>query len=324
MRQAGRFLPGYREIREKYSIIELCKNPQACEQVTLMPVKELGVDAAIIFADIMLPLEGIGVDFRIEENIGPVMGKPIQKREDVDHLHSFDPKRDTPFTLEAISRVESKLRESNSALIGFSGAPFTIASYLIEGKASRDFTKTKKMMFDDTETWNTLMSRLADMISDYLCAQVEAGVDAVQLFDSWVGALSAADYEKYIAPFVHKIFSRVKRESPDSPAIHFGTNTGHLLKSMNNAGGDVLSIDWRTPISTARQILGKSVAIQGNLDPTVLLSDDNGFLKNRTQGVLDDNDGKLGHIFNLGHGILPNTPVENARFVVNYVHENSW
>lgn len=323
MRQAGRYLPGYKEIRKKHSIVEIYKTPKTCEQVTLMPVKELGVDAAVIFADITLPLEGIGVDFHIEENLGPVIANPIRGKEDAERLGSFDAKRDVPFILEAISRVRSKLDQTNTALVGFSGAPFTIASYLIEGQATREFTKTKKLMFDDTEAWNILMSKLAELVGDYLCAQIKAGADAVQLFDSWVSAVTARDYEEFVAPYVRKIFRRVKSEYPDTPTIHFGTNTLHLLKSMESAGGDVFSIDWRTPISTARQILGKSKAIQGNLEPTVLLSDRSGFIKKRTQDVLDDNGGKLGHVFNLGHGILRETPVENAKFVVKYVHKNS-
>ncbi len=266
-----------------------------------MPVKELGVDAAVMFSDIMLPLEGIGVDFRIEENLGPVIAKPIRGRGDADRLSEFNAARDIPFMLDAIARVKSRLKQTGTALIGFSGAPFTIASYMIEGQASREFTKTKKLMFDDTETWKILMSKLTEMISDSLCAQIEAGVDVVQLFDSWVGALTAADYEEFVAPFVAKIFKRVKSEYPNTPTIHFGTNTFHLLKPMKRAGGDVFSIDWRTPISTARKILGKSTGIQGNLEPAVLLSNDvNGFIKQRTQAVLDDNAGNGGPRFQPG------------------------
>ncbi len=322
MRQAGRYLPGYREVRKNYSVIEICKTPKVCEEVTVMPVKEIGVDAAIMFGDITLPLEGIGLDFRLEENLGPVISKPIRGREDADRLGKFNALRDVPFMLEAIARVKSNLKET--AIIGFSGAPFTIASYMIEGQASRDFTKTKKFMFDDSVAWNILMSKLTEMISDYLCAQIEAGVDVVQLFDSWVGALTITDYEEFVAPFVRRIFKRVKSEHPNTPTIHFGVNTLHLLKAMNNAGGDILSVDWRTPIAVARKIVGSSMGIQGNSDPTVLLSIDvNGFIKKRTQAVLDDNGGKPGHIFNLGHGILRETPVSNAKFVVDYVHKNS-
>ena len=323
MRQAGRYLAGYKEIRQHYSVIEICKNPQVCEQVTLMPLQELGVDAAVMFADIMLPLEGMGVSFKIEENLGPVISKPINSMEDVESLRHFEAKSDVPFVLEAISRVRSKI--ISTGLVGFSGAPFTIASYLIEGQASRDFAKTKKFMFDQSEAWNVLMTKLAEMVSDYLSAQVEAGVDAVQLFDSWVGALSQQDYDVFVAPYVRKIFERIGSEYAETPKIHFGTGNLHLLGSMQQkAGGDVFSVDWRTPIRTARQILGKKTPIQGNLEPAVLLSQDKkNFIADRVQKVLDDNSGEAGHIFNLGHGILRDTPVENAKFVVDYVHENT-
>ncbi|HZW57628.1 MAG TPA: uroporphyrinogen decarboxylase [Nitrososphaerales archaeon] len=327
MRQAGRYLPGYRDIRREYSVLDVCKTPKVCEQVTLMPVKELGVDAAVMFADIMLPLEGMGVDFRIEENIGPMISNPVANVKDVERLHGFDPKKHVPFVLEAIRGVASTLKATTrNALVGFSGAPFTIASYLIEGQPSRDFTKTKKMMFDDREAWNLLMSKLTEMISDYLCEQIESGVDAVQLFDSWVGALASADYERYVAPFVRQIFERVHREHPETPKIHFGTNTFHLLRVMKEkaAGAEAFSIDWRIPIHEARQFLGGDVAIQGNLEPAVLLSQDrDGFIAERVRQVLDDNAGASGYIFNLGHGMLRSTPVENAKFAVEYVHSHT-
>jgi uroporphyrinogen decarboxylase len=325
MRQAGRYLSGYKQIREKYSVLEIAKTPSASEEVTLMPVKELGVDAAVMFADIMLPLEGMGVNFRIEENIGPIISNPVREMESVEKLREFEPQRDVPFVLEAIRRVKKKLVETGHALIGFSGAPFTIASYLVEGQPSRDFTKTKKLMFEKREVWDLLMSKLTGMISKYLSAQIESGVDAIQLFDSWVGTLSNTDYVDFVAPHVGKIFAHVSLDHPDTPKIHFGTNTYHLLKSMNEkGGGDVFSIDWRTPISQAREIIGKGKGIQGNLEPAVLLSGDReGFIAKRTQMVLDDNGGVLGHIFNLGHGILRDTPPENAKFVVDYVHKNT-
>jgi uroporphyrinogen decarboxylase len=324
MRQAGRYLPGYREIRKKYHVLEIAKSPALCEQVTLMPVTELGVDAAVMFADIMLPLEGMRVSFRIEEDIGPIIANPISNMQDVEMLREFDAKRDVPYVLEAIKRVKSKLDETEHALVGFSGAPFTIASYLIEGRPSRDFARTKRMMFADPDAWFLLMSKLSDMVSTYLSAQIDAGADVVQLFDSWVGALSPSDYEEYVAKFTKRIFGRVKSEHPNTPRIHFGTNTFHLLKSMKNDGGDVFSVDWRTSIKEAREILGKKMAIQGNLEPAVLLSPDReGFIAKRTQRVLDDSGGEWGHVFNLGHGILRDTPVENARSVVEYVHNNT-
>lgn len=325
MRQAGRYLDGYKEIRKAHSIIEICKTPPLCEQVTVMPVRELGVDAAVIFGDIMLPLDGIGIDYEIKENLGPVISNPISGSQDVKRLGKFDAKRDVPFMLDAIRRVKSKLGESGQAVVGFSGAPFTLASYLIEGKPSRDFMKTKRFMFDESEAWRELMSKLTEMTVEYLSEQIRAGADAVQLFDSWVGTLSVEDYEESVAPFVSEIFAILKSEFPDSPTIHFGTNTFHLLRVMKErVGGDVYSIDWRIPIDRAREILGSHVAIQGNLEPAVLLSKDtNAFVKRRVQRVLADNGGARGHIFNLGHGILKDTPVETARFVVEYVHNNS-
>jgi uroporphyrinogen decarboxylase len=327
MRQAGRYLDGYKKVRAKYSVLEIAKTPAACEEVTLMPIKELGVDAAVIFADIMLPLEGMGVNFRIEENIGPIISNPIRDQADAENLRDFDPERDVPYVFEAIKRIRRKLDETGHALVGFSGAPFTIASYLIEGEPSRDFTKTKKLMFERKEVWGLLMSKLTDMISKYLSSQIKSGVDAIQLFDSWVGALSPSDYEEFVSPYIHKIFSQIASDHPNIPKIHFGTNTFHLLKSLgkeNSGRGDVMSIDWRTPIKSAREILGNGIAIQGNLEPAVLLSNDKEvFIAKRTQMVLDDNGGQRGHIFNLGHGILRDTPVENAKFVVNYVHKNS-
>ncbi len=324
MRQAGRYLPGYKQVRAKFTVLEIAKTPSACEEVTMMPVKELGVDAAVMFADIMLPLEGMGVAFRIEENVGPIISNPIQNMQGVEKLREFDPKLHVPYVLEAIKRIRTKLDTTGHALVGFSGAPFTIASYMIEGAPSRDFTKTKRLMFDEPETFALLMSKLGDMISKYLSAQINAGVDAVQLFDSWVGALAVGDYQEYVLPYVKQIFDYVSKEHPDTPTIHFGTNTTHLLQAMKKAGGDVFSIDWRTPISYAREVLGNGTAIQGNLEPAVLLSGDReGFIAKRTQAVLDDNAGHRGHIFNLGHGILRETPVENAKFVVDYVHRNS-
>jgi uroporphyrinogen decarboxylase len=324
MRQAGRFLPEYREIRKNYSVLEAAKTPEISSQITLLPVKELGVDAAVMFADIMLPLEGMGVGFQIEENIGPIVSSPIRNLLGAQNLGSFEPHRDVSYVLEAIKRVKAKLDESGHALVGFSGAPFTIASYLIEGKPSRDFMHTKKLMYDDREAWNLLMSKIADMVAKYLSSQIEAGVDAVQLFDSWIGALSTRDYEEFVVPYVERIFRDLESEHSEVPKIHFGTNTRHLLQLMKQRNcGDVFSVDWKMTITEARSLLGKETPIQGNLEPAVLLVSDEQFLACRTQQVLDDNGGDVGHIFNLGHGILKDTPVDSAKFVVNYVHENS-
>jgi uroporphyrinogen decarboxylase len=320
MRQAGRYLPGYREIRKNYGVLEAAKTPKVCRDITLMPVKELGVDAAVMFADIMLPLEGVGVKFRIEENVGPIIENPIASLEDVEKIRDFNPKEHVPYILEAIQLIRAGL--DNHALVGFAGAPFTVASYLIEGGPSREFAKTKKVMFDDRETWNLLMSKLTEMTSEYLSAQIDAGVDAVQLFDSWVGTLSPEDYEEYVSPFVMQVFGFIKKNHSSTSKIHFGTNTLHLLPLMKDNGGDVFSVDWRMPLDEAREIVGESFGIQGNLEPAVLLARDTDFIARRAQQVLDENGGRNGHVFNLGHGILRNTPVENAKFVVDYVHNH--
>jgi uroporphyrinogen decarboxylase len=328
MRQAGRYLPQYKEIRKDRSVIEVCKTPSICSEVTLLPVKELGVDAAVMFADIMLPLEGMGVSFSIEENLGPIISDPIRSLENVERLKDFDPTRDVPYLIEAIKQTKFKLEKDKIGLIGFSGAPFTIASYLIEGRPSRDYAETRKLMYNDSESWNLLLSKLSDTISEYLLAQIEAGVDCVQLFDSWIGVLSAKDYAGNVAPYTKRIFDAIKKERPEVPTIHFGTGNMHLLSAMKEkAGGDVFSLDWRVPISEACRILGNGVAIQGNLDPAVLLSDQTtrgkDFIASRVQQVLDEAKESSGHIFNLGHGVLRETPVENAKFVVNYVHSNT-
>lgn len=324
MRQAGRYLPEYRELHVKYSILDICKMPELCKEVTLMPVKQLGVDSAVMFADIMLPLEGMGVKFHLIENLGPVILEKVRDISVAEGLKDFEAKRDVPFVLEGIKIVKEGLAETDTALVGFSGAPFTIASYLIEGQPSRDYANTKNLMYNDKETWNVLMKKLSEMVSDYLSAQIKAGADAVQLFDSWVGALSISDYAEFVAPYTRSIFSRLSHDYPDVPKIHFGTNTFHLLSTMKETvGGDVFSIDWRTPISSASKILGKKVPIQGNLEPAVLLSKDREFISKRTQEVLDEANELDGHIFNLGHGVMRETPPENAKFVVDYVHEKT-
>ncbi|MGI0079081.1 MAG: uroporphyrinogen decarboxylase [Nitrososphaerales archaeon] len=324
MRQAGRYLPEYRELHVQYSILDICKTPELSKEVTLMPVKLLGVDSAVMFADIMLPLEGMGVKFHIIENLGPVILDKVRDVTAAEKIKKFEAKRDVPYVLEGIKIVKDGLKETDTALVGFSGAPFTIASYLIEGQPSRDYSNTKNLIYNDKGAWDILMKKLSEMVSDYLAAQIEGGADAVQLFDSWVGALSVSDYVEFVVPYTRSIFSRLARDYPDVPKIHFGVNTFHLLKSMNEkAGGDVFSIDWRIPISVASEILGKHVPIQGNLEPAVLLSRDREFISQRTQHVLDEAKDLEGHIFNLGHGVMRETPVENAKFVVDYVHTNT-
>jgi uroporphyrinogen decarboxylase len=316
MRQAGRFLPEYRKIREKHDIISICKNPELCAEVTTLPVKTLGVDAAIMFADIMLPLEGMNVHFRIEENVGPIIREPIRSREQAQSLVEFDAKAAVPFTLDAIRRAKKKL-EGLVPLIGFCGGPFTLASYLIEGRPTRDFVNTKTMMYRDPETWHIVMEKLTTAMSAYLQAQIHSGVDAVQLFDSWIGCLSPHDYREYVLSYSRRIFKDL--EDTGVPRIHFGTGTSALLEDMKEAGGDVFGVDWRIPIGEAWRRLSHDVAVQGNLDPVALLAGA-GLLKSRAKDILMQTNGSPGHIFNLGHGILADTPVENAVELVNFVH----
>jgi uroporphyrinogen decarboxylase len=314
MRQAGRFLPEYRAIREKHDVISICKNPELCTQVTSLPVQILGVDAAIMFADIMLPLEGMGVKFEIKEGIGPLLQEPIQSLESVNSLNDLNPRDDVPFTLEAIAQLKKTLQVP---LIGFCGAPFTLASYLIEGKPTREFVNTKMLMYRDPNAWHALMGKLAAAMASYLQAQVKAGVDVVQLFDSWAGCLSPEDYHQYVLPYSRRIFKEL--EGTGVPRIHFGTGTSNLLEEMKEAGGDVFGVDWRIPIDLAWKRLGDDVGIQGNLDPAVLLATSE-LIKSRTSEILTKTKGRVGHVFNLGHGMLPDTPPQNVIELVKFVH----
>lgn len=317
MRQAGRYLPEYRRLREKHDILTLCKTPELSAQVTLMPIRKFHLDAAILFADIMLPLEGMGVSLEIIENIGPVIEKPIRDLNDVQALRVIDPEEDVPYVLETIRLLRKELKVP---LIGFSGAPFTLASYLIEGKPSRDFTQVKQFMYSNPEGWRALMEVLSKVVLEYLKAQVRAGVQAIQLFDSWVGCLSPRDYREYVLPYSQRIFEDLERENV--PRIHFGVGTATLLEVMREAGGDVFGVDWRIPLDHAWQRIGYDRAIQGNLDPAVLLGPQ-GHIEKATQAILKQADGRSGHIFNLGHGILQGTPPEHVRYLVDVVHESS-
>ena len=319
MRQAGRFLPEYRKIRAKHSLVEICKDPELSAEVSVLPVDTLGVDAAILFADIMLPLEGMGVRFEIKDGIGPVIQSSLDEFQKVDSLSTLDPGSDVPYVIEAISATK-KLLNSRVPLIGFCGAPFTLASYLIEGHATRDFLKTKKLMYNDPKTWHLLMDKLSTSMGTYLRAQADAGVDAVQLFDSWVGCLSPADYRAYVLPYSKRVLNYIKDKA--IPRIHFGTGTSAMLEEMKHAGGDVFSIDWRIPIDVAWRMLGYDVAIQGNLDPAVLLGDRD-LIRARATDILTRTGNRPGHIFNLGHGILPETPQESAQQLVDFVHEHT-
>ncbi|HYK96417.1 MAG TPA: uroporphyrinogen decarboxylase [Candidatus Dormibacteraeota bacterium] len=316
MRQAGRSFAAYRKLRERYDILALAKNPDLCAEVTLMPVVELGVDAAVLFADIMLPLEPMGVDVRIEPEVGPIVGHPIRSAADVAGLQPFDP-AGISFTLDAIRIVRAELA-GRAGVIGFSGAPFTLACYLIEGRPSRDFARAKAFMYREPAAWHELMSRLSTMIAIYLRAQVDAGADVVQLFDSWVGGLGPADYAAYVQPHVRGIFDTLA----DVPTIHFGTGTSALLELMAAAGGDVIGVDHRVSLADAWQRIGYERGIQGNLDSARILA---GWepVREGALAVLAQAERRPGHIFNLGHGVLPDSNTELLRRLVDLVHEST-
>lgn len=319
MRQAGRALPEYRAIRTEHTLLEICRRPELCAQVTMQPVDILGVDAAIIFADIMTPLIGIGVDIDIVDGIGPVIGEPITDRGGVEALGQLEPDADVPDVLDALRLVREDLDErGQGALIGFSGAPFTLASYLLEGRSSRDFHQTKRMMYSSPALWKQLMERLAEIVIIYLLAQVEAGADAVQLFDSWAGSLSPDDYARFVQPYSADILSAVA--SNGVPIIHFTTGTGGFLDLVRDAGGTTLGIDWRVRLDEAWQGIGYDRGIQGNLDPMVLLGPQAEAL-HAAESILAQAAGRPGHIFNLGHGVHPQTPVDNLKALVRFVHE---
>jgi uroporphyrinogen decarboxylase len=316
MRQAGRYMSEYRAIRANYSLLEICSHPELAAEVTMQPVRRLGVDAAILFADILLPLIPMNIQLEFAAGEGPVIHNPIQTAADVDGLRQVEPHESLNNVLEAIRMVRQELKEQ-VALIGFAGAPFTLASYIIEGGASRNYRKTKQMMYADPHTWHRLMGKLARVITDYLAAQVEAGAQAVQLFDSWVGALTPEDYRQYVLPHSQTIFRALQNSGV--PTIHFGTGTASLLPLMREAGGSVIGVDWQTPLDWAWNLLDRQVAIQGNLDPVALFAPQSE-LEKRVERVLRQAGGRPGHIFNLGHGILPETPVEAVQRVVQMVH----
>ena len=316
MRQAGRYMAEYRALREKHSLLELCKTPELAVQVTLQPMK-LGVDAAILFADILLPLEPMGAPFEFAKGEGPVVHCPIREHADVDKLRVIEPEEGLGYVMEAIKLLRKELPVP---LIGFAGAPFTLASYLVEGGKSRDFLKTKKLMYGAPESWNLLMSKLSEVVRRYLHKQIDAGADAVQLFDSWVGQLGPADYAEYVQPHVAHILKDVEKRGV--PVIHFGVGTQSLLPLMRDAGGTVLGFDWRTPLAETWAKIGYDRAVQGNMDSTVLFAPRQ-IAEKHAQRVLDEAGGRPGHIFNLGHGILPETPVETVQAVVDYVHKAS-
>ena len=319
MRQAGRCLAEYRELRKRYDILTMAKTPELCAQVTLMPVHEFGVDAAVLYADIMLPLERMGVSFEIEPDIGPIIHNPVRTMQDVEALRVIDAEESTPYVLEAIRLVRHEL-EGKQAVIGFSGAPFTLACYMIEGRPSRDYGMAKSLMYGQPDVWHALMNKLAEVVSRYLLAQIAAGVNVVQLFDSWVGALSPSVYQRFVQPYSRRIFDAVRQTGP--PSIHFGTGTASLLELMTEAGGDAISVDWRVDLDDAWQRIGYERGIQGNLDPTLLLTPWN-VIEEGMHDVLRRAANRPGHIFNLGHGVLAPTPPDMLRRLVEAVHEST-
>jgi len=316
MRQAGRYMAEYRAIRQKYSLVEICYHPELAAEVTLQPVRALGVDAAILFADILLPAIPLGVGLEFAKGEGPILHNPVRTMEDVKNLRPVYPETDLGYVMDAIRILRGPL--AGIPLIGFCGAPFTVASYLIEGGSSREFLKTKTMMYSAPEVWHALMEKLSSVLADYLVAQIRAGAQAVQVFDSWVGALSPQDYENFVLPYSQKVLKAAKAQGV--PVIHFGTNTTTLLPLMKRAGGDVLGLDWRIPLDEGWSLLGDDVAVQGNLDPAILFAP-LPEIKARVHDILRRAEGRPGHIFNLGHGILQHTPVDHVKAVVDIVHE---
>jgi uroporphyrinogen decarboxylase len=318
MRQAGRYMAEYRAIREKYSLLEICYQPELAAEVTLQPVRALGVDAAILFADILLPVIPLGLGLEFAKGEGPVIGRPVRTLKDVEAMRPVDAETDLGYVMEAIRILRREL--NGVPLIGFCGAPFTVASYMIEGGSSREFLKTKTVMYSAPAVWHALMDRLSNVLVDYLVAQIRAGAQAVQVFDSWVGALSPQDYENFVLPYSQTVLAAAQEENV--PVIHFGTNTATLLPLMKRAGGDVLGLDWRIPLDEGWALVGEDVAVQGNLDPALLFAP-RPEIKKRVHDILQRAGGRPGHIFNLGHGILQHTPVDNVKAVVDMVHEYS-
>jgi uroporphyrinogen decarboxylase len=318
MRQAGRYMAEYRALRTRHSLLDICRTPDLATEVTLQPVRRIEVDAAILFSDLLIPLAPMGLPFDFVQGEGPQLERPIGDREDIDRLRVFEPREALGYVLEAIRQIQRELA-GRVPLIGFAGAPFTLASYAIEGGHSNHFGKTKALMYGHPEAWHNLCEKLSAVVASYLVAQIDAGVDAVQVFDSWVGTLSAADYREFALPHTQRIFQAV---SGRVPSIHFGTGTATILTDLRDAGGDVIGVDWRIPIDDAWERIGEGHAVQGNLDPTLLLGSTTRMLL-RTDDVLRRVAGRPGHIFNLGHGILPATPVEHVQMLAQYVHATS-
>ena len=317
MRQAGRYMKQYRDIREKYGLMEMFKNPELAATITLQPVRAFAVDAAIIFADILLPLEPMGIGVAFEEGIGPVIRKPVRTPEEVNSLRVVEPESDLGFVLESLRLVRQEI-DGQVPLIGFAGAPFTLASYAIEGAGSSSYVLTKGMMYENSSAWNLLMEKFSASIISFLKAQVKAGAQLVQLFDSWAGCLSPADYQAYVLPHSKKIFDALWRDG--IPSIHFSTGTAGLLPLIGEAGGDIIGVDWRISLEDAWQRIRPGAGIQGNLDPVALMAPWP-VLSRKSAEILDQARGKTGHVFNLGHGVLPSTPEDSIKALTDFVHE---
>jgi uroporphyrinogen decarboxylase len=318
MRQAGRYMAEYRAVRAKHSIIDICKSPELAAEVTITAAEKLEVDAAIIFADLLLPLEVMGLPFRFEAGEGPVVERPLRAATDIAALQTHRA-AELRYVSESISRVVKHFG-AKLPVIGFCGAPFTLASYMIEGGGSRNYVETKKLMYSDRGAWNELMEKLVVVLAEYAADQVRAGADAFQVFDSWVGCLSVEDYREYVLPATSKLISGIRETGV--PVIYFGTDTATLLTSMREIGADVIGVDWRIPLDEGWKRIGYDRAIQGNLDPVTLFGPQDQVLR-RAESILKLGASRPGHIFNLGHGILPQTPVENVQALVRFVHEHS-
>jgi uroporphyrinogen decarboxylase len=318
MRQAGRYLPEYRAMRERHSFLDLCRSSEAAAEVTLQPVRRFAVDAAILFADILLILEPLGVGLEFARGEGPVIHRPVRTEADVARLKPVDVASDVGFVFETVRAVRREL-SLGVALIGFAGAPFTVASYVVEGGASRDYLHTKRLMYEAPAAWHRLLQILAEATASYLNGQIDAGAHAVQLFDSWIGALSPDDYRAYVQPHTRAVIQALR---PGVPVIHFGTGTAALLPLMREAGGDVIGLDWRVDLDRGWEAVGHDVGVQGNLDPALLLARPAVF-RERVRTILARAGGRPGHIFNLGHGVHQQTPVDHVQALVEMVHELS-
>lgn len=316
MRQAGRYMSDYRALRDRYSLLEICRQPELAVAVTLQPVEAIDVDAAILFSDLLLPFTPMGLDFDFVKGEGPSISNPIRHASDVDRVRTFDPREGLAHVLTTI-RVLRRELDDRVPLIGFGGAPFTLAAYAIEGGPSTTYAKAKTFMYAQPAAWHRLCDRFAAIIADYMRAQIEAGVQAVQIFDSWVGQLARADYREFALPHTKRIFDTLSGSGV--PTIHFGVNTGGILRDMREAGGDVIGVDWRMPLDEAWTAIGDDRAVQGNLDPVTLLGPLDRLL-GAADEVLRRAGGRRGHVFNLGHGILPNTPIEHVQALARHVH----